>query len=254
MAAGGAALAQAVATTLAANAVGAGGFDFFFFVQQWPGSYCNSGRECCCNPDKGKPEAQFSIHGLWPNYADGSYPQGIGFDDDNAAFMCAPAAASCDLQVRDLESDLEDFWDTLSCPASKGESFWSHEWSKHGTCADTLSDEHAYFEAALELWNDTLVTKALADAGITPGASYNLRDITDAIEGYTGYTPAIECNKDEARRPQLYQIYICVDTDARSLIDCPVFPKVYKGVEEGMAEGEADELSLLQKIGCHTGT
>eukprot|EP00850_Spirogloea_muscicola_P003701 SM000015S01201 [mRNA] locus=s15:521494:523148:+ [translate_table: standard] len=215
MAAGGAALAQAVATTLAANAVSAGGFDFFFFVQQWPGSYCNSGRECCYNPDKGKPDAQFSIHGLWPNYADGSYPQD-----------CDPSRPFRISEIRDLEGDLEDFWDTLNCPASKGESFWSHEWSKHGTCADTLSDEHAYFEAALELWNSTFVTQALADAGITPGASYNLRDITDAIEGYTGYTPAIECNKDEARRPQLYQIYICVDADARTFIDCPVFPKV----------------------------
>ncbi|KAK8977233.1 hypothetical protein V6N11_021319 [Hibiscus sabdariffa] len=51
------------------------GFDFFYFVQQWPGSYCDSDKFSCCYPPTGKPAADFSIHGLWPNYINGSYPQ-----------------------------------------------------------------------------------------------------------------------------------------------------------------------------------
>eukprot|EP00850_Spirogloea_muscicola_P012180 SM000078S22039 [mRNA] locus=s78:166813:168351:+ [translate_table: standard] len=210
------ALAQVVATTMAAGAAtGAASFDFFFFVQQWPGSYCDGKRKCCYNPDKGKPEEQFSIHGLWPNYADGSWPHDC---DDSRPFNLS--------EISDLEDDLETYWDTLNCPASKGQSFWSHEWSKHGTCADTLEDEHAYFNAALQLWNNTLITQALADAGITPGASYNFRDIMDTITNYVGFKPAIECNNDREERPQLYQVYICVDTDGETLIDCPIYPKV----------------------------
>ena len=43
-------------------------------VMQWPGSYCDT-KQSCCYPTTGKPAADFGIHGLWPNYQDGKYPQ-----------------------------------------------------------------------------------------------------------------------------------------------------------------------------------
>jgi ribonuclease T2 len=48
-------------------------FDFFYFVLQWPGAYCDTSR-ACCYPTSGKPAADFGIHGLWPNYNGGSWP------------------------------------------------------------------------------------------------------------------------------------------------------------------------------------
>ncbi|KAL6657016.1 hypothetical protein ACP70R_004796 [Stipagrostis hirtigluma subsp. patula] len=43
-------------------------FDFFYHVQQWPGSYCDT--KHCCFPHGKKPAADFGIHGMWPNYAE----------------------------------------------------------------------------------------------------------------------------------------------------------------------------------------
>lgn len=36
---------------------------------QWPGSFCDARSDRCCFPGNQKQAADFSIHGLWPNYA-----------------------------------------------------------------------------------------------------------------------------------------------------------------------------------------
>ncbi|RRT56959.1 hypothetical protein B296_00020435 [Ensete ventricosum] len=67
---------------------------------------------------------------------------------------------------------------------------------------------------------------AAAAAGIQPdGGDYSLKSIVSAISEAIGYTPWIECNTDEAGNRQLYQVYLCVDTSAAELIECPVLPR-----------------------------
>ncbi|GMH26160.1 hypothetical protein Nepgr_028003 [Nepenthes gracilis] len=190
-------------------------FDFFYFVQQWPGAYCNAKGHHCCYPKSGKPEADFGIHGLWPNYEDGSYPSNC----DRTNFFD-------ESEVEDLESRLITEWPSLSCPSSDGMRFWSHEWNKHGTCAESILDQRSYFMAALNLKNQTNLLQALKDGGIEPNDEfYNLEDIKQAIQAGTGFEPWIECNRDADRNSQLFQVYMCVDTTGNSLIECPVRPR-----------------------------
>ncbi|KAI7747459.1 hypothetical protein M8C21_031859 [Ambrosia artemisiifolia] len=189
-------------------------FDFFYFVQQWPGSYCDT-KQGCCYPSTGKPESDFGIHGLWPEYNDGSYPSNCDPD--------SPFDAS---EISDLMSQMKSDWPTLACPSNDGQTFWAHEWNKHGTCSESELDQHGYFSSSLNLKAQINLLKILEDAGIHPnGSEYNLSSIIGAIQEATGYTPGIECNKDSSGNSQLYEIYLCVDKSGSNIIECPILPK-----------------------------
>ncbi|KAK9675914.1 hypothetical protein RND81_11G041100 [Saponaria officinalis] len=188
-------------------------FDFFYFVQQWPGSYCDA-KKTCCYPTTGKPAADFGIHGLWPNYNDGSYPSNC---DSNTPFD--------QTQISSLLGKMQREWPTLACPSNDGINFWTHEWDKHGTCSESLLDQHSYFQKALDLKDQTNLLQALSSAGINPnGESYSIGSIKDAIKEGVGYTPFVECNVDSSGNSQLYQVYLCVDNSGSNLIECPTFP------------------------------
>ncbi|CAN1187830.1 Ribonuclease 1, partial [Linum perenne] len=188
-------------------------FDFFYFVQQWPGSYCDS-QQKCCYPTTGKPSADFGIHGLWPNYQDGTYPSNC---DSGSPFVQS--------KVSDLISTMQKNWPTLACPSGNGVTFWSHEWEKHGTCSEEVLDQHSYFAKSLSLKSQTGLLDALTSSGINPdGQTYTLTAIKTAIQSKVGYTPFIECNKDDSGNSQLYQVYLCVDSSGSNLIECPVYP------------------------------
>ncbi|KAJ9709316.1 hypothetical protein PVL29_001002 [Vitis rotundifolia] len=189
-------------------------FDFFYLVQQWPGSYCDS-KQSCCYPTTGKPDADFGIHGLWPNYEDGSYPSN-----------CDSSNPYDESKISDLIRSMQEEWPTLACPSGNGSKFWAHEWDKHGTCSESLLSQHQYFEAALDLKKDVDLLQILKKAGIRAnGESYTLNNIKNAIKDAVGITPWIECNVDSSGNSQLYQVYLCVDTSGKNIIECPVMPR-----------------------------
>ncbi|XP_011071277.1 ribonuclease 1-like [Sesamum indicum] len=183
-------------------------FDF------WPGSYCDS-KQSCCYPKTGKPASDFSIHGLWPNYNDGSYPSN-----------CDPENQFDPSKISDLSRRMQTDWPSLACPSSDSLSFWAHEWDKHGTCSQSVLGQHDYFATALNLKQQLNLLQILGDAGIEPnGGVYSLSSIKDAIKGGSGYEAWIECNMDiQSGNRQLYQVYMCLDASASNIIDCPVLP------------------------------
>ncbi|KMT10148.1 hypothetical protein BVRB_5g119090 [Beta vulgaris subsp. vulgaris] len=98
-------------------------FDYFNLALQWPGTYCRNTHKCCkkngcCRRDG--PPTHFTIHGLWPDYNDGSWPS------------CCTNADFDINEISTLRDVLDEYWPSLSCgsPSSchghKG-SFWEHE-------------------------------------------------------------------------------------------------------------------------------
>ena len=103
------------------------------------------------------------------------------------------------------------------------ESFWHHEWNKHGTCVNTLAprcysnggrddgeDEGLltgeykegqelvdYFQRAVTLFSQLDTFKALADAGIHPSTSrtYTNKEISEALYNLTGAPVVLGCNR-----------------------------------------------------------
>ncbi|KAG8965755.1 ribonuclease T2-like [Tulasnella sp. 419] len=87
------------------------------------------------------------------------------------------------------------------------ESFWEHEWNKHGTCMSTLKptclpsgsktglDAANYFQATIDLFKTLDTYSTLAAAGIYPSSSttFTLSQLTTAVKAKFGYTPAFDC-------------------------------------------------------------
>ena len=119
-----------------------GRFDFYVFAMSYQPEFCFGHRsykyEGCEHP-RNEWRGDLTIHGLWPQYANGTWP------------------ASCSNEPLDIVTlyDLgvdrfERYWPNVK--ALWGEpgfsDFWSHEWMKHGTCSGL--DQEAYFKTALE--------------------------------------------------------------------------------------------------------
>ncbi|XP_073138819.1 extracellular ribonuclease LE-like [Henckelia pumila] len=189
-------------------------FDFFYFVLQWPGSYCDT-KQSCCYPTTGKPEADFIIRGLWPNYNDGTY-----------LTNCDPNEPFDQSKISDLISKMQQNWPSLAYPCGNGTELWAYEWEKHGTCSESVLDQHDYFKSALELKSKLDLLQILQSEGINPdGGYYNLSSIKKAVQNAVGQIPWIECNADESKNSQLYQICFCVDSSGSNFIACPLWPR-----------------------------
>lgn len=82
--------------------------------------------------------------------------------------------------------------------------FWSHEWSKHGTCVSTLEphclsdyvknkDVYSYFSKTLELRAHYDLHAALAAKGIMPGSTTNVAHMHAAFTEAFGVDAQINC-------------------------------------------------------------
>ncbi|KAH9745618.1 Ribonuclease 2 [Citrus sinensis] len=138
-------------------------FDYFNFALQWPGTQCQHTRHCCpsngCCRGSNAP-TEFTIHGLWPDYNDGTWPS------------CCKKSKFDEKEISTLLDTLEKYWPSYRCGSTStcysGEGlFWAHE-------------------------------RVLNEAGYLPSNTekYPLGGIVSAIQNAFHATPKLDCSKD----------------------------------------------------------
>ncbi|CAH0555662.1 unnamed protein product [Brassicogethes aeneus] len=164
-------------------------FDSLIFSQQWLPAYNKT------------MKSEWTIHGIWPNNFTGPSP-----------LNCSDVPLDIS-QIQSILNDLNDNWP--SCSKLDNPSFWSHEWTKHGTCAislEKLATPLNYFNTGIELRQKHNISKILMEANITAGTDqvYDIKDIRKAFKN----VPRLKCVDGN-----IAEIGICMNKSFNS-IDC----------------------------------
>ena len=161
-----------------------GRFDYYLMSLSWSPSFCEThpGESEQC----GKQGFGFVLHGLWPQYRNGSWPQ-----------QCRSAAGAPDEQT---------IRRTLAFMPSR--HLIEHEWDKHGTC--TGLDAQAYFELADRAFASVAVPEALRAPRTPPQLS-----AAALIDTFIDANPSLHRNmiSVECREGELTEVHVCLSKD-----------------------------------------
>ncbi|KXJ92548.1 ribonuclease T2-like protein [Microdochium bolleyi] len=177
----------------------------------------NSLNSCCFNNPGGQllltqfwdtapsvgPADSWTLHGLWPDNCDGSYEQFCAPEREFTNITAVLAqSAPCTLEY------MQKYWKDYQ---GNDESFWEHEFNKHGTCISTLDpkcyrnhkpgDEVVdFFVRAVQLFKTLPSYDWLKQAGIVPSSTktYTRAEIQTALKKHhQGHDVIINCNKNK---------------------------------------------------------
>ena len=165
------------------------------------------------NPATGPPN-HWTIHGLWPDHCDGTYSQ---YCDESRQYKNITQILESFYRY-DLLDYMNVYWKDQG---GNDESFWEHEWGKHGTCISTF-DPSCYigyqpqqevvdfFEKTVQLFSKLDTYRFLKDAGIVPSvnATYTYTQIRQALVKDRGVNVTIECSgKGSNELDEVYYYY-----------------------------------------------
>ncbi|PVH78094.1 ribonuclease T2 [Cadophora sp. DSE1049] len=165
------------------------------------------------------PGDSWTLHGLWPDLCDGSYPTFCTaapmyhnitaiLSSSNASLAPSAPSSSFTTETTRSSSTLLDFMQTYWLPnRGSTDSFWEHEWNKHGTCINTLSpscytpsysagyEVVDFFTRAVSLFRTLDTYSALSSAGIVPSTTttYRREEIEEALKKVTGAEVLVRC-------------------------------------------------------------
>lgn len=146
------------------------------------------------------PVDSWTIHGLWPDHCDGTYDASC---DSKRAYTNITDILK-GFSDTDTLSYMQTYWKDYS---GDDETFWEHEWGKHGTCISTLKpscyDDYTptqevpdFFDKAVELFKTLPSYEWLSAAGITPSSSktYTSAQIQAALKAKHGQEVTLGCS------------------------------------------------------------
>ncbi|AOW07711.1 ribonuclease T2-like protein [Yarrowia lipolytica] len=161
------------------------------------------------------PEDAFTLHGLWPDNCDGTYQQYCDKEQE--------VSNVTDI-IKKLEPSLLDYMNEhWVSDDGDNESFWEHEWNKHGTCMSTLNpscykegtDKHQnvadYARTAIALQKELNTFGFLGSKGIWPSddKTYPKQDIEAALKYHHSNSKVhIACDKSGALNEVWYYFHI----------------------------------------------
>ncbi|KAK6827771.1 ribonuclease M [Apiospora arundinis] len=148
------------------------------------------------------PEDSWTMHGLWPDNCDGSFESNC---DKNRAYKNITQILQG--SAPDTLKYMQEFWKDYK---GDDETFWEHEFGKHGTCISTLEptcyadykptqEVGDYFTRAVTLFKALPSHEWLSEAGIVPStsATYTLEAIQAALTAKHGKPVVINCKNKE---------------------------------------------------------
>lgn len=200
-------------------------YNYYVFAQQWPSSLCksiNSTHHGTCAKVP-KEVNTWAVHGLWPSVAHTKH---------YGPFNCNNSWPYDHDQLKTLMPRLQKFWPNLM-QNKEDDSFWKHEWEKHGTCAcqkyDTSSRKYFscqkeidYFIKAMDLGRKIDFDQAMQKGGLLPSLEihYEFEKVYKILgdgryQCYKGKDLDSE-DSDKTMKPQqkhqvLAQIMICLN-------------------------------------------
>lgn len=158
----------------------------------------------------------WTIHGLWPK--NNSNPTQEKFNVSN---------------ISHLIGQLNDSWPDVLY--KRNEMFWEHEWTKHGTHLNFVSNNHLseYFEKALAIYHNANLNNINYSLGLKPSfTSYSKEHIEQKLSKAFNVKIVLYCMKciNKYDMNCLVEIRICYDDDIKHPNNCTISSNCYKNV------------------------
>lgn len=177
----------------------------YILAYSWTPGFCYSNDPSypgCLDPNPYWIE-NFTIHGLWPQYNTTGYP------------------SYCSTESFDPNVPITIGWDTMVTyypdvkydeKSADYDSFWEHEWDKHGTCSGL--SQYDYFQQAINAAK-IFTTPTIIHKYLNTTNSLSSNSLRDSMGGSSH--AALQCSKSNI----LTGVYTCWTQSPFLQIECP---------------------------------